>query len=43
MNYPPPEAGCSRTIANLAGSDTVTHEHVFEAVQYRSMDRNLWG
>jgi magnesium chelatase family protein len=33
----------SRTIADLAGSDTVTHEHVFEAVQYRSMDRNLWG
>jgi magnesium chelatase family protein len=33
----------ARTIADLAGSDAVTHEHVFEAVQYRSMDRNLWG
>ena len=44
MNCPPPSAaGGSHTIADLAGSDTVTHEHVFEAAQYRSMDRNLWG
>jgi predicted ATPase with chaperone activity len=42
MNCPSHSAaGRSRTIADLAGSDTVTHEHVFEAVQYRSMDRNL--
>lgn len=44
MNHPPPAAaGWSRTIADLAGSEVATHEHVFAAVQYRSMDRNLWG
>lgn len=33
----------ARTIADLAGSESVTHEHVFESVQYRSLDRQLWG
>jgi len=33
----------ARTIADLAGSDTVREEHVSEAVQYRSLDRQLWG
>ena len=33
----------SRTIADLAGRDTVNHEDVFEAIQYRSLDRQLWG
>ncbi len=33
----------SRTIADLAGRDAVTHEDVFEAVQYRTLDRQLWG
>ncbi len=33
----------ARTIADLAGSDTLSEEHVSEAVQYRSLDRQLWG
>lgn len=33
----------ARTIADLAGRDTVNHEDVFEAIQYRSLDRQLWG
>ncbi|MEO0453260.1 MAG: YifB family Mg chelatase-like AAA ATPase [Verrucomicrobiota bacterium] len=32
----------SRTIADLDGSDDVTAEHVSEAVQYRSLDRQFW-
>ena len=33
----------ARTIADLAASETVTHEHVFEAIQMRTLDRQLWG
>ena len=33
----------SRTIADLAGADRITAEHVSEAVQMRSLDRQLWG
>ena len=33
----------SRTLADLAGRDPVAAEDVMEAIQYRSLDRQLWG
>ncbi len=32
----------SRTVADLAGCEAITSEHVSEAIQYRTFDRALW-
>ena len=32
----------SRTIADLEGETDILPNHVGEAIQYRSLDRNLW-
>ena len=33
----------SRTLADLEGKESIESQHVSEAIQYRTLDRNFWA
>jgi len=33
----------SRTLADLEGKERIEPQHVSEAIQYRTLDRNFWA